>query len=428
MKFNGSSIEKTGLLAARLFGYVEVFILFGIQFFWIVYSGNLISNESLGDFFVILGPILMTVLVGFICQVEYLRVAIRKIEYVIHLLICGIILTIILLLQTRNEFNPIIPFTWLFHLWVIFFGLVLISNIASNMDKRPLLTYLKERNQFILLLGLGGVIGAVTLGIVAILQYPVYYWITAVIFHAIMILISVSRQYTNSEELSNGPQNPSSYTVFKNLKEMFSISSFKMLWGNLLIIIHNFFRALFYLVSFVISWILWGFHNQIVGAIEENYILVSGIFLSPIFYAGIVLGIGLMIIEVKKKVKISLLGDIICVLILGLSFLEIYFMSPFVLGYILVMMFLLGSKQNPINHAIAITFVQIAWFGSLVLFAFSTILIGLGVGGFINLVLFGIAGGILGLALIFFALDSIFKHENGEITENTKNMEEFNEE
>ena len=403
---------KTGFLAARLFGYAEILILFGLQFFWIIYSGDLLYHESLWDLVAFLGPIAVVIIVGIICQMKNLRAAIRKIEWLIHLLICAIILTIILLIQLRDEFSPFFPFTWLFHLWIVFFGLVLTVNVVSNMDKPSLLTYLKEKSQLLLFVGVLTVVWILTLGIISILHYAVHYWIAAALFHAIMIPISISRQHTNTEVLSNGPPSPYSYTVYRNSRELFSKKSMKIDLKKF----YDVLKGVFLGLLFVIAWYVWGHFHGIFGSIEANYHLVVGFFISPLFYVGMGLGIGLQVLEVNKVGRITLVGDAIGFLTVGLSLIGIYGLAPFALGYALVMLLLHESGQNPVTYAGAIIFMQFLWYVGLALFVSYPSLLTLepGIKVLINIILFGSMGGVLGISFGCIAIEKLLGLRKGK--------------
>ncbi|NVM56071.1 MAG: hypothetical protein HWN66_20400 [Candidatus Helarchaeota archaeon] len=420
MRLNKVSLEKTSLFAVRLFGYAEILILFGIQLFWIIYSGDLLYHESLWDLFAFIGPIVVTIIVGILCQMENYRAALRKIEWILHLLICAIILSIMVLIQIRDEFNPSFPFTWLFHLWIVFFGLVLTVNMVSTTDKPSLLTYLKEKKQFLLFVGGGAIIWILTLGLISLLYYPVHYWITAAIFHAIMIPISLSQQYTNSEVLSAGPPSPYSYRVYKNSRELFSKKAIKIDLKKF----YDVLKGVFLGLLFMIAWFVWGHFHGIFGSIEANYHLVVGIFISPLFYVGLGVGIGLQTFEVKKSVKITLIGDTFGFFAIGLSLIGIHSLAPFALGYALVMLLLHESSQNPISYASAIIFIQFLWYIALALFVAYPSIITLepSINRLINIILFGAIGGALGLCLGCSAIENILRRRKEKSEQEIENI------
>jgi len=312
--------------------------------------------------------------------------------------------------QIRNEFNPIIPYTWLFHFWLIFFGLILISNIISNIDKPSLLSYFKDRNRVLLLFIVGILIWICTLGLISISRNPVFYWITAAIYHAIMIPISLTYQYTDKDYIKRRKEDFNHYRTFENVKAMFQWSSIKK--AITLKIFSDFFRGFLYFILIIISCYLWATANHVLGSIEDNYHFVYGIFLEPLFYCGIVVGVFFILLEVRQKIQISYIGDLIAISIVGLSLLDIYFLAPFVLGYLIVIVFLRGSNQNPINSAIHGFFMQIAWLMGLILFTFSGMLISLGIAALIKSIFLGIAGGLLGFSILLLAIRKILHRNN----------------
>lgn len=421
MNSNKFSKIKLGFLSARLFGYIEVFILFGIQLFWILYKGDLVYHENNWDLLAIFVVFVIFYLVAIFCRIENFRVIFRQIEWIIHLLVCLCYFLLFLLLQTRDEFNPFIPFTWLFFLWIINSGLILISNLVMNLDKPPLFTYLQKRNKFFIFLGISTVIWLITLGIISIIRYPVYYWIASSIFHAIMIPISISYHYTNSEVLMKGPQIPNSYVVYKNFKEMFSRKANrtqKLKKETSVKLLKRYFKTLFLILLFVLSWNQWCLYNQAMGSIEDNYFLITGIFISPLFYVGV----GLAILNIKFKKY--LLGDGLVLLIMALSLIEIYFLAPFSLGYSLLMFLFISSDKSPTRYAINLIFIQLAWEISMLLFSFYIMLFG--ISDLIIIILFGALGFIFIFYLGFFILEKYLKQKNkNDIKMNYLNSQEM---
>ena len=106
MKTIKTSIPRIGLLTVKLFGLMEIFIFFGIQFFWILYKGDLLPTENSWDLLTVFFPFLIAYIVGIFCRIEKYRSLFRKMEWLIHLLISICFLIFIIVLQTRDEFNP----------------------------------------------------------------------------------------------------------------------------------------------------------------------------------------------------------------------------------------------------------------------------------------------------------------------------------
>jgi len=417
---------KTSLLTVWLFGLVEVFIFFGIHFFWIIYKGDLVPTENSWDLLAIIFPLLMTYIVAVLCRIENYRVLFRKIGWIIHLSLCTCYLIFFLLLQTRDEFNPFIPFTWLFYLWNIIIGLVLISNIVSNLDKPILSDYFQEKNKLLLFFGISTIICLVTLGIIAILRYPVYFWIFSCIFHALMIPISVSRQHTiNSEN-----RNPESDIVYQNFKDMIFRKVEKAQLPKkekISTLFTRHFRIIFLVFLFFLAWNQWGFYHQAMGSLEDNYYLIIRIFLSPFFYVGCGLAI------LNAKFKKPLFGDCIGLLIMALSIVKIYNFAPLALGYALLTLLLIVSNLSSTSYASSIAAILLAWVVGLLLFAFNGMLLDTAEAirfilqadieldyAIVNKFLFGIIGIIFCIYLGFYVFDRILRRKEGIRTQTEK--------
>ena len=361
MKPTKKSITKIGLLTVKLFGLMEIFILFGIQFFWIIYKGDLAPTENTWDILAIIAPFMMAFIVGILCRIEKYRRLFRKMEWLIHLSLSISFLIFLIVLQTRDEFNPYIPFTWLFYFWIIIIGLILISAIIMNLDKPSLITNLKDKSKFSVFIGIFAVLWLATLGMISISQYPVYFWIFSSIFHSIMVPFSIS----NHGKL---PETHDSHVVYQNFKQMIlrktdetqiekkeSVPKLRSRHLNLA----------FLNILIVFSLIMqWDPNFMATGSIQDNYYLIIGLFLSPLFY----LGFGIAILN--SKFKFPIIGDSMVLPFIALAIMEIYLFAPLTLGYAIMRLFLHGSNQTSSSHASTIVGVTLAWTLGLLLFAY----------------------------------------------------------
>ena len=412
MKPIKTSIPKIGLLAVRLFGLMEIFIFFGIQFFWIIYKGDLLPTENTWDLLAVLFPFLIAYIVGIFCRIEKYRSLFRKMEWLIHLLISISLLIFLIVLQTRDEFNPYIPFTWLFYFWIIIIGLILISAIIMNLDKPSLITKLKDKSKFSMFIGTFAVLWLATLGIISILRYPVYFWIISSIFHSIMVPLSISNHRKH-------PETHDSHVVYQNFKQMIlrktdetqiekkeSVPKLRSRHLNL------FFLDILIVFSLVMQWN----PNMATGAIEDNYYLIIELFLSPSFYLGF--GIALL----NSKFKFPIIGDGIVLPFMALAVMEIYLFAPLALGYAIMRLFLHGSNQTSSSYASTIVGVTLAWTLGLFLFGYYGFLeyialLALGtiwLGDFFNLFIFLILTFIFCINLGFFSLEKYLSKRKKE--------------
>ncbi|MFX0023954.1 MAG: hypothetical protein ACFE9S_16630 [Candidatus Hermodarchaeota archaeon] len=361
MKPIKKTITKIGLLTVQLFGLMEIFILFGIQFFWIIYRGDLLPTENIWDLLAIIAPFMMSFIVGISCRIEKYRMIFRQIEWIFHLLICICYLALFILLQTKDEFNSYIPFTWLYYFWIIIIGLMLISAIIMNLDKPPLITYLKDKRKFSMFIGIFAVLWLPTLGMIVLSRYPVYFWIISSIFHSIMIAISINNHKKH-------PEIQDSYVVYQNFKQMIlrktdetqiekreSVPKLRLRHLNLA------FLNILIVFSIIMQWNP-NFINT--GAIQDNYYLIIELFYSPLFYLGF--GIALL----NSKFKFPIIGDGIVLPFIALSIMEIYSFAPFTIGYAIMRLFLHGSNQTSGSYASTIGSVTLAWTLGLYLFAY----------------------------------------------------------
>jgi hypothetical protein len=364
MKLSKPSITKVGLFSIRLFGILEIFIFFGIQFFWLIYKGDLLPTENSWELLALLAPFVIAYFIGVLCRIEKYRVFFRKIEWLLHLLLCSCYIALLILLQTRDEFSPFFPFTWMYYLWIITIGLVFISSIVSNLDQAPIADQLKDKNKLLIFIGVGAVLWLVALGIIAILRYPVYFWILSCIFHSLMIPISIYKQHDKNSDLRDSK----SVLVYKSFKDMLfrkTDPSQITKKENFITIFARNFKFLFLIVLFFLAWNQWAFYHLAMGSIEDNWFLIVQIFLSPLFYAGF--GLAILI----AKFKIPLLGECLGLVIMALSITEIYVFAPMALGFALLALIILVDKMSSSSYASGIIAVQLFWVLGLVVFTYN---------------------------------------------------------
>jgi len=377
--------KKVFLLILRLIGYWEVLILFGIQLFWIIYRGEALHHENTIELLMLIGPILITIMIGGFVRYESFKIIIKSLEWLFHSLTTIFGIFLLLLILIRDELNPFIPFTWSFYVWLIFFGLVLISNISMNLGKKSLLTSFNDNNTSFFF---GGWIASwlIMLGLISIMRYPVSYWIFACIFHSIMIPISFDGRNRKIDSFNQPKNKGASLYIYKMFKEIFLI----------------------FLMIF--AWNQWGFELHTLGAIEDNYNLILGFFITPLFYIGILLSFFLLFIESRKHIKVSISGDILGLIIAGLSLFNFHSFAPIAFGYALVSLLFHLSTSPPIRYSISISLIPIGWWISLTLFAFNGFMFDMGY--LINFILFLLLLILFIISISFFGMFNIGKYLN----------------
>ncbi len=351
-------LEKTKLRyviydVIRIIALWEVLIFSGIQVFWIIYGGESIQQELTIEIYALLSPLIITIITGFILTNKEFRIAIKQIEWVIHLLIALLSIILLFLFQFMDDFNSIIPFTWPFYLWLMMYGLVLISCLIINLDRPTLVNYISDKRQFVYFLMINIVIWPLVLYIISISWFPIYFWIFAALFHAILVIVSKLSDY--QDRMGN------------SLTEIFLIRETDLLKDqeNSFNQAHGIFRALYFYLFLIIAFILWNIEHDVLGSAEKYYSIFVLTFISPLFYIGFITAFILLYVEKKlmekKRYKVSLLGDIFCIILICLSTLSIYFFAPFILGYTLILILIVGNHQSPLKNALVIASIQLVW-------------------------------------------------------------------
>lgn len=365
-----SSTTKSGLLLVRFFGITEIFVLFGIQFFWIIYKGDLVYIENSWDLLAFLAPFIVAYVFGAFCRIEKYRVVISKYEWVIHLFVSSCLLFFIILLQLRDEFFSFIPYTWLFYFWIVIIGLIFVAGIARGLDRPTLLSDFENRNKTKIQFGIGAITWLLALGLISLSRYAVYFWIFSLIFHAILVPISFSRQQSTSSDSKSG--NSELNVVYPNFNAMIfrKVEPSQLFKKEKLIsIFARHFKILFLMFLFFLALNQWAFNFQALGSLEDNYYLVIRIFISPLFYGGITLAL------LIAKYNITMLGECVGLGLMALGIMEVFFFAPFILGYAVLTIILIAKDLSPTSSASSIIGIQLAWGIGLILFAFNGMLL-----------------------------------------------------
>jgi len=319
----------------------------------VIYSGKSFQQESALEFISIFYPIIFTFVIGALLKSQVIKISLVQIEWVLHLLITSLSLILLLLLQSDDKLSSFLPFTWSLYIWVVLYGLVLISGLSINIGRPPIIKLIDSKRTRNTILLINMIIWPFVLLMVYSLSFSLYFWIFALIFHSMMIPISIHSEYRNRTNTLSQEQ------IFDK----------KLILNN----IHGFFRTSSILLMFLFSWIIWNLNHNTVGPVEESFYLVFEIFISPLFYLGIALAVSLFYLESKSKgIKkdITLIGDLICVACLFLALIEIYIFPPLILGIIISYFFFFWCSKSPFKNARNITAIQISWVAGIAVFAF----------------------------------------------------------
>ena len=407
MTLTRNDFQRYFLLLIRFYGYLEVLLFSGIQLFWVIYTGELVQFENMLDVLALIPLFLSVFIMGIICRIKKFKLGIQKIEYILHLVISLIGISLILIFQFRDKFNQWLPFSWDYFLWILFLGLILTSNVIMNLNKVSLSEIFQDlvKKKTISNLVMISITILVTWIFALILMlnsdYMMVFWISAVVFHSLLVPISIlqAKKLDNVEivETVEDYKEINSYPLYNNWKEMTKDAfdwktpdSQKPSFNRY----HLFFNGLFSFFSIISSFFLWVFNQNFLGSIEEHHNLYYSIFISPLFYIGIIFAI----ISNKK----SLAGDLIMIIILFLNLLGISLMVPFLLGYTIIKILIRATNQTPTRYSLTIIIMNLAFFISTYIFALSGLvlfaktliiemLIGVSVGSyFVSLIFYGI--------------------------------------
>jgi len=178
-----------------------------------------------------------------------------------------------------------------------------------------------------------------------------FFWIISSIFHLIMVPLSIInyRKHPETQDsrvyYQNFKQTILRKTDETQIKKKESVP--KSLSRNL--------NLIFLIILIVFSLIMLWDPNFMTGAMEVNYDLIIGLFLSPLFYLGI--GIALL----NSKLKFLIIGDGIVLPFIVLTIMGISLFPPLILGYAIMRLFLHESNQTSTSHASTIVYVTLAW-------------------------------------------------------------------
>ncbi|MBD3351878.1 MAG: hypothetical protein GF364_10370 [Candidatus Lokiarchaeota archaeon] len=405
-------------LTIKLLNIIELSILFGIHFFWIIYKWDLFPIEKTSDLLALCSPFLLAYLVGICCRIEKYKKYLFEIEWIFHSLVSLGFLVLLAYLQFRNEFSFVLPFSWGFYLWTGVVALLLSANIITHSrlsEEKATVSPENEENQDktnsqntkismkrltdtlinprkLIYLG----IWVIILFMLSILSYPIYFAFFSISFHSILMYetknVRDKKKLMKNFELNElrkvedqGSKHPN-YSSILNLIKRKPIDNSKIYLDKYTKIISRHLRTLFLVIIFAFSWGLWALNVMQMGSLEDKWGLFIRPFINPLFYLGVAsVGFSLVsnIICKNKNNRITrfldhrLITDAIMIIIFSLVIFDIYFIAPVIMGYSIISLIQTMLSQNSTSYASTLIATTIGWTAGLYLFTFNGMLLNL---------------------------------------------------
>lgn len=317
-KFTSQSFSKIPLLICHLLVYVEFLLFLGITLFLIIYQREalLIGNESWYYYFLV--PIIGCACFGVFLRLKKTWRQKRMLTIWLQIITCIVNYVIVALLLYTNNLDYSQPVPAIFTLFLCLVGLLLTNIIV--LSKVEILVDLKtDKREFLALLLASGGIWTITLCLIDVFATLTYFFIFSAIFHGVFFFVLLR------------DRSPVMLGVQKISKLQFG---------------ENLFRFLVLLIYLVLAWNQVGFLYLPPDSTAAAYMFLFPTVVSPLFLAG------MFLVVFISRYKGVIYGDLGLFGLLLLSFFNIYFLAPFLLGYALLSLAFFLKERNPSNAAL----------------------------------------------------------------------------
>lgn len=307
-------VADAGLPGARVaaaFGWAELFILVGFQYFWVLHKSHPLSTEDLGSLIPALVPFAVMLATGFLTRMRGFRAALLGVEWGLHLLAAGSQWVLVLLVVTHDPFDMLVPYTWPFYAWTVAMGLVMLANLAQHERHNAVMSGAGWHAAGPVVLVWG-----VALATAAAMRSPAWCWAVSALAHAWM---------APQARAARGTTVPGQAPVLTCFGATFE--SVALLMAAL--------RISLLLAS----------QTPVVGAIEVKYQMVFAPFLSP-WFAG---GVGLFLVARRLRVAWAVHGALVGLAAWGGPY--AIAAAPLLYGYVAVALFDAARRQAGPGYA-----------------------------------------------------------------------------
>lgn len=316
--------------ALRIFGYMEIFVMFAIHFYFSFLNLTELDPRSYYD----LAGLLAVFIAGFgfmvISGKKKIRLALRRSEWLLHLSI--VIVSILLIELTRSDVIPYsgVPLALRYFLWVVYWGLLLLAVGTMNLDKMSIGLMLRDGSRRMHVIAAFVVVWVVFLLLLQPLRNPGTMWVVSSVFHGLLVAISRIANFTKVDWLlkdaprrfgGNSPYRPDlkSYNPLKHRNKI---------------------RIFFISFALINAWASRG--NLLIqqGILRGDPAYFLLIFTNPLFYVGAILAF------VVEPLNVSIIGDGMASVVVILGINGIYTLNPFALGYCVAVMIFMFSDSD----------------------------------------------------------------------------------
>ena len=326
--------------AANIFGWGELFVLVGLQYFWILSKSSPLDTVNISCHVAAFAPFALMVLVGlFAAWSRFGKALLLRLEWIFHLSVCLCNALLLLGLLFRDPFNMLLPVSWLFYLWTFAVSFLLLANLAGRQRQSLAGDPVAKIAQKGMVAAMVLLVWAVVLALAASMAWPPWFWLASTMFHAVMAPYCLHAATTPEAGA---------------LRRVRSLRKLVLVLEPLTLITIFLYAHLRTLYVF-----------QHTGTFEVKYFLA----LHPYFSLLFVLGAAFSILMRRRWPSLAAHAMVLAVLAMGGQWTA--WLIPFCFGYCLMGLYRTSMRQCTFGYAVSATFMTLVWILAMTGFTFA---------------------------------------------------------
>jgi len=336
------SKESNALMAfaANMFGWGELFVLVGLQYFWILSKSSPLDTVNISCHVAAVAPFALMVLVGlFAALSRFGKALVLRLEWVFHLSVCVCNALLLLGLLFRDPFNMSLPASWLFYVWTFGVSFLLLANLAGRQRQFFAGDPVAKIAQKGMVAAMALLVWAGVLALAASMTWPIWFWLASTVFHAVMAPYCLHAAAT--------PEPGALERARARRKLVLVLEPFTLIT----IFLYAHLRTLDVF--------------QHIGTFEVKYFLALHPYVSALFVLGAAFAV------VMRRRWPSLAAHALVLAVLAISGQWTAWLIPFCFGYCLVGLYRTTMRQCTFGYAVSAAFMALVWVFAMTGFTFA---------------------------------------------------------
>lgn len=344
----GAGIEPGGkqnyrdLLRGLL--WCEVFVGLGLHSFWVLSKSSPLTVDNAQSIWLAAVPFAIMGVLGAGAFNPRVQAALIRLERLFHGMTCLLFTALLWTVALDDPFTQSLPLASTLYLWSAALGFLLSANLAAHLRRRAA----SGKGLPPAFVWAGAALGFFAWSATPCAAWTPYFWIAAIVLHALMMLNARSETAPGQTTVRTTP-------------------SF-LIWFRIVT------ETLFALSILLFSLLALAPRLAAMGTLEEKYSLYASTFSAPAFLAGLALFVIVLCLRLKPAAHII----VVAAALWGME--NHAWIPALVLGYAFPLLFLVTRNQCGFCYALTGLSMSFIWLLGLAGFAFSGMMIHFGFG------------------------------------------------